>query len=138
MVYFETDSKEAVNDFAGNLMEVLKEVSDMYPLHPMTQAEKAEITTEEQMCYLDEILGESKLFTEKECRVFVRYDSELCASPLFRTIIVKPIKREALISAIYPFRSYLQSVGLACGKEDRGDIDHRACRRSTDQPQDLL
>lgn len=122
MVYFETDSKEAVNDFAGNLMEVLKEVSDMYPLHPMTQAEKAEITTEEQMCYLDEILGESKLFTEKECRVFVRYDSELCASPLFRTIIVKPIKREALISAIYPFRSYLQSVGLACGKEEIAEL----------------
>lgn len=118
MVYYETDSKEALETFAEELMEVLQEVSDTYPLHPMTQPEKAELTTQIQMCYLDELMGNAKLLKGKGCRIFVQYDSELSASPLYRTLIVKAVKRSELISVIRPFRSYLQSVGLACGKEE--------------------
>ena len=36
LVYFETDSKEELIDFAENLMAVLQEGSDTYPLHPMS------------------------------------------------------------------------------------------------------
>lgn len=122
MVYYETDSKEELLAFAKELMDVLQEVSDTYPLHPMSQAEKAELTTHTQMCYLDELMGNAKLFQGKGCRVFVQYDNELCASPLFRTIIVKAIKRKELIGALRPFRAYLQSVGLACGRDEIAEL----------------
>lgn len=118
LVYYETDSKEELLAFAEHLMEALKQVSASYPLHPMTQAEQAELTTQIQLCYLDEIMGEAKLLEAPDCRVFVRFDNELCASPLYRTVIVKPIKRTELIEALRPFRSYLQSVGLACSGEE--------------------
>ena len=108
--------------FAKELMEVLQEVSNMYPLHPMTQSEKAELTTQIQMCYLDELMGTAKLLKGEGCRIFVQYDSELVASPLYRTLIVKAVKRSELISVIRPFRSYLQSVGLACGKEEIAEL----------------
>ena len=84
----------------------------------MSQAEQAELTTQIQLCYLDEIMGEAKLFDGDGCRVFVKYDKELCASPLFRTLIVKAINRNEIISVLRPFRSYLQSVGLACGRDE--------------------
>lgn len=122
MVYYETDSKEELVAFAKEMMDVLQEVSDTYPLHPMTQAEKAELTTQIQLCYLDELMGEAKLFEGNGCRIFVKYDSELCASPLYRTVIVKAVKRRELISVIRPFRSYLQSVGLACGREEIAEL----------------
>lgn len=122
MVYYETDSREELVAFAKELMEVLQEVSNMYPLHPMTQSEKAELTTQIQMCYLDELMGTAKLLKGEGCRIFVQYDSELVASPLYRTLIVKAVKRSELISVIRPFRSYLQSVGLACGKEEIAEL----------------
>lgn len=118
VVYFEADNKEEIISFAENFMQILQEVSDTYPLHPMSQAEHAELTAQKQLCYLDEIMGEAKLIDGNGCRIFVNFDEELCASPLYRTVIVKPIKRDNLISVLRPFRSYLQSVGLACGKEE--------------------
>ena len=114
LVYFETENKEELIEFSKNLFETLKEVSADFPLHPMSQAEKAELTTQTQLCYLDEIMGEGKLYDNGDCRVFVKFDSELCASPLYRTVIVKAITRNELIKSLRPFRSYLQSVGLAC------------------------
>lgn len=118
LVYYETDSKEELLEFAKELMSVLQEVSRTYPLHPVSQAEQAELTTQIQLCYLDELMGEAKLFDGEGCRVFVKFDSELCASPLYRTVIVKAIKRNDLIASIRPFRSYLQSVGLSCGRDE--------------------
>lgn len=118
LVFYETEDREELLGFAQEVMSVLQEVSDTYPLHPMSQAEQAELTTQTQMCYLDEMMGEGKLLEGKGCRIFVQYDHELCASPLYRTLIVKAIKREDLIQALRPFRSYLQSVGLGCGREE--------------------
>lgn len=118
LVYFETESKEELIEFSQKLFDILKEVSATYPLHPKTQAEEAELTAQTQLCYLDEILGESKLFDAPDCRVYVKFDSELCASPLYRTVIVKPINRKELIKSLRPFRSYLQSVGLSCSTDE--------------------
>ena len=118
LVYYEADTKEELNAFAKELMTILQEVSDTYPQHPISQAERAELTTQSQMCHLREMMGDAKLFEGDGCRIYVRYDSEMCASPLFRTLIVKPIKRNEIISVLRPFRSYLQSVGLACGREE--------------------
>lgn len=118
IVYYETDSKEELIGFAEEFFDILQEVSDTYPLHPVSQAEKAELTTQIQLCYLDELMGEAKLLNGNGCRIFVKFDNELCASPLFRTVIVKAISRKDLITVLRPFRSYLQSVGLACLREE--------------------
>lgn len=118
LVFYETDSKEELVEFSKDLMSVLQEVSDTYPLHTISQAEQAELTTQIQLCHLDELMGESKLLNGDGCRVFVKYDSELCASPLYRTLIVKAINRNKIISVLRPYRSYLQSVGLACSRDE--------------------
>lgn len=118
IVYYETASRDELVEFAGEFMSVLQEVSHTYPLHPMSQPEKAELTTQIQMCHLDELMGQAKLFQGDGCRIFVQFDNQLTASPLFRTVIVKPIERKDLISVLRPFRAYLQSVGLSCGREE--------------------
>ncbi|MBQ3068732.1 MAG: hypothetical protein IJD01_02155 [Clostridia bacterium] len=122
LVYYETDDREALLTFAAKVADTLQKVSDTYPLHPMTQAEQAELTTQTQLCYLDEMMNEGKLFDGNGCRVYVKFDSELCASPLYRTLIVKPIRRDDILKALRPFRSYLQSVGLACAREELASL----------------
>ena len=118
LVYYEADSRDDLKLFAQELMTVLQEVSNTYPIHEISQAEQAELTTQTQLCYMDEIMGEARLLEGNGCRIFVKYDNELCASPLYRTLIVKAIKRENIISVLRPFRSYLQSVGLSCGRDE--------------------
>ncbi len=118
IVYYETDSKEELLKFAEDFYGELQKVSDTYPLHPMTEPEKAELTAQTKMCYLEEIMGDAKLINGNGCRLFVKFDNELCASPLYRTVIVKAIKRCDLVGALRPFRSYLQSVGLACATDE--------------------
>lgn len=122
VVYYETDRRDELDVFAERFMKVLQEVSDTYPLHPMSQAERAELTTQEQMCHLDEIMGNGKLLKGTGCRIFVQYDNELCASPLYRTVIVKAVSRKELISVLRPYRSYLQSVGLSCAREEIAEL----------------
>ena len=122
VVYYETDSNEELDKFAEELMKYLQEVSDTYPLHPMSIAEKAELTTQNQLCYLDEMMGQAKYLEGKGCRVYVKYDSELCTSPLFRTVIVKKISRKDIICLLRPYRSYLQSVGLACDTKNIAEL----------------
>ena len=118
LVFYEADDREDLEQFAQEVMNVLQEVSNTYPVHDISQAEQAELTTQTQLCYMDELMGEGKLLEGNGCRIFVKYDNELCASPLYRTLIVKAIKREDIIPVLRPFRSYLQSVGLACGREE--------------------
>lgn len=118
MVYYETDSKDELIKFSERFMDVLKEVSKTFPMHPMSQAEQAELTAQTQLCYLDEIMGEAKLLEAPDCRIFVKFDNELCASPLYRTVIVKAVKRNELLKSIRPFRTYLQSVGLSCSMDE--------------------
>ena len=118
LVYYETESKEELIEFARELTEVLQEVSDTYPLHPISTPEQAELTAQIKMCHLEELMGDSKLFAGEGCRIFVKFDNQLCASPLNRTLIVKGINRADVISVLRPFRSYLQSVGLACAGEE--------------------
>ena len=118
MVYFETDSREELLEFSQRFITILQEVSDTYSLHPMSQAEKAELTTQEQLCHLDQIMGQGYLLKGNGCRIFVRFDNELSASPLYRTVIIKAIDRKDLIGVLRPYRSYLQSVGLSCAGEE--------------------
>ncbi len=118
LVYYETDSTEKLLEFSRALFDKLQKVSDTYPLHPMTSPEKAELTTQTQMCHLQEIMGDAKLFEGKGCRIFVKFDNELCASPLYRTLIVKAIKRDEVVEVLRPFRAYLQTVGLSCSTDE--------------------
>lgn len=118
LVYYETQSNDELISFSERFMSALQRVSDTYPLHPMSQAEKAELTTQTQLCRLDEIMGNGKLLDGNGCRIYVKYDNELSPSPLYRTVIVKPIKRSDIISVLRPFRAYLQTVGLACKKDE--------------------
>lgn len=124
LVFYEADDREDLEQFAQELMTVLQEVSDTYPIHEISQAEQAELTTQTRLCYLDEVMGEARLLEGEGCRIFVKYDNELCASPLYRTLIVKAIKREDIISVLRPFRSYLQSVGLSCGRDEIALLTH--------------
>ena len=114
VVYYETDNKEELMVFAQDLFKVLAEVSSEYPLHYISDSEMAELTTQTNLCKLKEVMGDGACLDGGDFRIYIENNNELTSSPLFRTVILKAITRDEIITALRPFRSYLQTVGLAC------------------------
>ncbi len=113
VVYFETESKEELIEFSKRLFSAMETISPQYPLHKIADSDWAELTEQTELAKLSEIIGDGIALCSKDFRVFVNYEENLEASPLFRTILVKPIKRNEIIKVLRPYRSYLQTVGLA-------------------------
>lgn len=123
-VYVETDDNDELLDFARRLAAKLKKISATIPLKSPGQQEQAEITSVVELCRLESCLGLTQLIESHDgtWRILVDYSSVLKASPLFRTIWVKPASRENLVKVLSPFRFYLQTAGLACKPDNIAEL----------------
>ncbi|WP_029002629.1 acyl-CoA reductase [Azorhizobium doebereinerae] len=111
------DVQAALNAFAGRFAAALGEVSGRTParLVPGPQ-EQAEITTACELVRLGAVLGEGDIVEAPDgsWRLLLDYAAPLRASPLFRTLWIKPMVRARLVATLRPLRPYLQTCGLGC------------------------
>ncbi|QES46921.1 hypothetical protein DEJ50_02720 [Streptomyces venezuelae] len=96
-------------------------------------AEAAELTTTELVARLEEHLGLTRVFTapgggfaEGSWRVMADTRSPLTASPLHRSVWVKPLPRKRMIATLRPMRRYLQTAGVAGGPADIAELSRTA------------
>ncbi|MFJ8162236.1 acyl-CoA reductase [Streptomyces sp. NPDC096136] len=91
-------------------------------------AEAAELTTTELVARLEEHLGLTRVFAAPDgsWRVMADTRSPLTASPLHRSVWVKPLPRERLIATLRPMRRYLQTAGLAGSRSDVAELSRTA------------
>lgn len=64
----------------------------------------------------------------KGVSVLLAPDCRLELSYLFRSCWIKPLPRTAIISALKPYRGYLQTVGLICAENDWNTLSERLIR----------
>jgi phenylacetate-coenzyme A ligase PaaK-like adenylate-forming protein len=123
-VYVETSNQEVLKRFAHQFAAELEKVSPTIPAKIPSLQEQAEITSVTELCRLESCLGLTEVIEtpDKSWRILIDHASALRASPLFRTIWVKPIKRNKILESLRPFRFYLQTVGLSCGLESLAEI----------------
>lgn len=123
-VYVETDDREEVKNFAQQLADALKTVSPTVPRQEPGLHEQAEITAVVEMCRLESCLDLTDVIEaeDKSWHVLVDFASSLRASPLYRTIWVKPFQRDKLIHTLRPFRAYLQTAGMVCKLKNLCDL----------------
>ncbi|REC24223.1 hypothetical protein CF160_16275 [Enterococcus pseudoavium] len=114
VVYYETQDQAELVAFAEELAASFAEISPRYPQMPLETAEQAEITTQIELAKLAELMGDQKVLVGENYRLLIKFDSQLEASPLYRTLLIKPLQREKIIPELRPFRQYLQTVGLSC------------------------
>ncbi|PLX12388.1 MAG: hypothetical protein C0598_06055, partial [Marinilabiliales bacterium] len=119
-LYLETEDMEDLNKFAENFSKVLDKVSKTFPQKSPSIQESAEISGITQVAKTSEALGQNKVIEDKDYvwRVIVDYKSSLRPSPLYRTIWLKPLPKNKIVSVLEPFRTYLQTVGLACTRNE--------------------
>ncbi|MGW7316020.1 acyl-CoA reductase [Streptomyces sp. NPDC054865] len=87
-------------------------------------AAEAETTTTELVARSEEHLGLTRVFAAPDgsWRVMADTRSPLTASPLHRSVWVKPLPRERLIATLRPMRRYLQTAGLAGSVTDIAEL----------------
>jgi len=123
-LYLETNDKEELLAFANTFAKVLDGISKTFPPAEISIPEMAEITNVTQVTRLGASLGESEVIEspDKSWRILIDFKSGLRPSPLYRTIWVKPLPRENIVSTLRPLRTYLQTAGLACTLDELGEI----------------
>ncbi|MEU6757115.1 acyl-CoA reductase [Streptomyces sp. NPDC046685] len=127
VVYLDTEEKGEVFAFAERFAAVLggrpTAVSTASGGEP-DPAEAAELTTTELMARLEEHLGLTRVFAAADgsWRVMADTRSPLTASPLHRSVWVKPLPRKRLIATLRPMRRYLQTAGLAGSRTDIAEL----------------
>ncbi|MEV6837194.1 acyl-CoA reductase [Streptomyces sp. NPDC051133] len=124
VVYLDTEDREELFAFAGRFAERLSKVSDARPAPRPGTAEQAEITTVQQLARLEQHLGLTRVFAAEDgsWRVLADTRPALDASPLHRSVRVKPLPRTAVTSTLRPMRRYLQTAAVAGGRADVAEL----------------
>ncbi|MEU8587288.1 acyl-CoA reductase [Streptomyces sp. NPDC048664] len=121
VVYLDTSDAEEVFAFAGRFADRLAKVSGARPAPLPGAAERAEITGTEQLARLEQHLGLTRVFVADDgsWRVLADTRPALDASPLHRSVWVKPLPRHAVVGTLRPMRRYLQTAAVG---GDRADV----------------
>ena len=114
-VFIEDADFEDLKKTALLLSQSLSVVSPtMKRVNPGMQ-EMAELTVTKEQVRLRSVKGGSLLVESplKDWRIYVEDTPVLNSSPLFRTIWLKPMPREKMITHLRPLKTYLQTAGIA-------------------------
>jgi phenylacetate-coenzyme A ligase PaaK-like adenylate-forming protein/acyl-CoA reductase-like NAD-dependent aldehyde dehydrogenase len=124
VLYLETGDWSEVEKFAARFAPILDRVSRATPRIEPAAAESAEITLVTELTRQEGSFGRAKVVEdpEKGWRILADARAALAASPLFRTIWIKPLPRANIVSTLRPMRAYLQTAGLACGLDDAAEL----------------
>ncbi|MDG4597361.1 MAG: acyl-CoA reductase [Candidatus Contendobacter sp.] len=124
-LYLETADPAALHAFAERFAAVLAEVAPTIPRgQPPGPHEQAEITTTRELCRLDGAIDGSRVIEapDRSWRLLVEPKPGLRASPLFRTLWIKPLPMAAIVATLRPLRAWLQTAGLACPLERLAEL----------------
>ncbi|WP_265566274.1 aldehyde dehydrogenase family protein [Streptomyces hygroscopicus] len=124
VVYLDTENAEEVFDFAGRFAERLAKISGARRAPLPGIAEQAEITTTEQLARLEQHLGLTRVIAADDgsWRVLADTRPALSASPLHRSVWVKPLPRQAVTAVLRPMRRYLQTAAIGGGRADVAEV----------------
>lgn len=70
-VFYETEDKQALEDFGEALLQALIVANEQYPPKELDLREQAEITWTRQLVKMEAILGEKKLFIDESQEVSI-------------------------------------------------------------------
>ncbi|GGR37817.1 acyl-CoA reductase [Streptomyces netropsis] len=127
VVYLDTEDPAEVFAFAERFAAVL---GGMPPAEreDTTPAEEAELTTTELIARLEEHLDLTRVIAAPDgsWRVMADIRPALTASPLHRSVWVKPLPRKNLLGTLRPMRRYLQTAGIAGSRTDIAELSRLA------------
>ncbi|MFI1970730.1 acyl-CoA reductase [Streptomyces cinnamoneus] len=128
VVYLDTEDRDEVFAFAERFAAVLADVPPAERADALDAAEEAELTTTELIARLEEHLDLTRVITAPDgsWRVMADTRPALTASPLHRSVWVKPLPRKSVLRTLRPMRRYLQTAGIAGSRGDIAELSRLA------------
>lgn len=115
-VFIETDDLKILEEIAKKILNAIILKSKNYPQNILSDKEQCEITWIKEVVRMEQVIDNQKLLESKskDASVLIDFNASLKASPQFRNIWVMPVKRDDMLKILWPYRGYLQTVGLEC------------------------
>ena len=119
-VFLEDASFEELKFFSNNLGKALNIISSKIPRILPGLQEQAELTVTSEQVRLNSIFGksEAQISPQNDWRIYIDDSDKLTTSPLFRTIWLKPLAKNKIISNLRPLKVYLQTVGISADRDE--------------------
>ncbi|RON52545.1 acyl-CoA reductase [Pseudomonas frederiksbergensis] len=112
----DSDDPAVLQELGARLAEAFERRSPHWPALVPTDQEASEITTRCAMAGLAQYFAgqTGEVWSGAGWRVIWEHHRELAPSPLFRTLVLKPVPRHLIAETLLPWRTVLQSCALIC------------------------
>ncbi|AZV27013.1 long-chain-fatty-acyl-CoA reductase [Pseudomonas syringae] len=120
----DSDDENTLRSIGEGLAEAFERRSRQWPVLPPSIQEASEITTRTAMARLAQSFGGASghVWQAPDWRVIWTHDQQLGPSPLFRSLLLKPMPRARIAEALLPWRNVLQSAGLMCAEQEMAEL----------------
>jgi phenylacetate-CoA ligase len=124
-VLVDSDDPAVLREIGLWLSEAFERRAGQWPPLQPTLQEASQITTDMAMARLAQSFAEvaGEVWATPGWRVIWTHDQSLQPSPLFRSLLLKPLPHARLIETLLPWRNVLQSCALIC-------LEHRIAELS--------
>lgn len=112
----DSNDPAVLQNLGDRLAEAFIRRASHWPALTPTDQEASEITTRTAMVQLDQCFKNQtgQVWSGLGWRVIWEHHQTLAPSPLFRTILLKPVPQHLLTETLQPWRNFLQSCALMC------------------------
>ncbi|MHC8401241.1 aldehyde dehydrogenase family protein [Pseudomonas sp. MDT1-17] len=115
-VLVDSNDPAILQDLGERLSEAFKRRASYWPALVPTDQEACEITTRTAMAQLDYCFANQtgQVWAGHGWRIIWEHHQTLAPSPLFRTVLLKPVPQHLIAETLLPWRTVLQSCALIC------------------------
>lgn len=120
----DSDDESTLRSIGEGLAEAFERRARHWPALLPSVQEASEITTRTAMARLAYSFAGATghVWQAPDWRVIWTHDPQLGPSPLFRSLLLKPLPRAQLTDTLLPWRNVLQSAGLICTEHDIAEL----------------
>jgi hypothetical protein len=119
-VFVEDADFQSLKSFGKKLANALEKISPTIDRILPGPQEMAELTVTKEQVRLNSIFGKSEVIVspKNDWRIYIEDSEGLSASPLYRTIWIKPMPRNKIVQNLRPLKVYLQTAGLSASRNE--------------------
>ncbi len=110
----DSDDPQTLRAIGEQLAEAFERRAARWPALTPTPAEASEVTTRVAFARLDQSFADQtgNVWSGDGWRVMWEHHRTLAPSPLFRTVLLRPMPQASITESLLPWRAYLQSCAL--------------------------
>ncbi|MBT0723115.1 hypothetical protein HH682_01400 [Rosenbergiella sp. S61] len=120
VIFVDTESQSTLTEIGENLAQAMHRRCARWSFNQPDEKSAADITSAQAFSELDKIFnnGHNHCWSGENWRILLQDTVGLEPSPLYRTLLLRPMPRHKLIQTLRPWRTYLQTCSLAATAND--------------------